>query len=130
MAWNKVRIDMIDKAKNSDTETIGNRLARIRKDAGYSLRSLAEETGISHRMICYYESQGGRPPADILLKLADALNVTTDELLGRKLSNRNNKPKNQRLLRKFLQLEKLSPRDRESVLRIIDGLISKQKAAS
>ncbi len=120
-------IDKLNKSENSDTEAIGKRLARIRKDAGYSLRSLAEETGISHRMICYYESQGGRPPADILLKLADALDVTTDELLGRKLNNRKSKPKNQRLLRKFLQLEKLPARERESVMRIIDSLLKKQK---
>jgi len=82
-------------------------------------------------MIAYYESQGGRPPANILLKLADALGVTVDVLLGRsKSSDKNVKPQNLRLFKKLMQVEKLSPRDCESVLRNIDGLISKQKAAS
>ncbi len=119
------------KTLNEQIDSFGTLLANIRKKAGYSQYTLADETGISQRMIAYYETQGGRPPADVLLKLADALGVTIDELLGRNKSNdKNVKPQNLRLLKKLMQVEKLSPRDRESVLRIIDGLISKQKAAS
>lgn len=33
-------------------------------------------------MIAYYESQEGRTPVDILVRLAKALDVSTDELLG------------------------------------------------
>ena len=36
-------------------ETFGERLARLRRAAGYSLRELAAEVGISHRMLVYYE---------------------------------------------------------------------------
>lgn len=119
------------KITNIQIESFGKELTRIRKEAGYSQYTLADETKISQRMIAYYESQGGHPTADILLKLSDALGVTIDELLGRsKKSTHTVKPQNQRLLKKLMQVEKLSPRDRESVLRIIDGLISKQQEAA
>ncbi len=39
----------------NDEETAGQRLARLRIERGYSQRNLAKETGISHRMIAYYE---------------------------------------------------------------------------
>jgi transcriptional regulator with XRE-family HTH domain len=97
------------KTTNEQLESFGMLLANIRKKAGYSQYTLADETGISQRMIAYYESQGGRPPADVLLKLADALGVTIDELLGRNKSNdKNVKPQNLRLLKKLMQVEKLS----------------------
>ncbi|MCP4372050.1 MAG: helix-turn-helix transcriptional regulator [Deltaproteobacteria bacterium] len=118
------------KRKTSDTqnESFGTRLARLRKDAGYSQRAFAKEAGITQRMVAYYESQGGQPQAHFLPKLADTLGVTTDELLGRDKSNGNNlKPQNRRLRKKLLELENLPVKDRETVLRVIDGLLEKQK---
>ena len=115
-------MELIDMAKSGQLKDFGKRLALLRKKTGYSLRALAKETGISHRMIAYYEIQGGRAPADVVVKLADALNVTTDELLGRTNGTKKTKPHNQRLLRKLRQVENLSSRDREAVLRMIDGL--------
>ena len=62
-------------------ETFGRRLARLRKAAGYSQRALAAELGISQRMVAYYESQTEHPPTHLLPSLADALSLTTDQLL-------------------------------------------------
>jgi len=45
----------IHKMKINDTESFGDRMARFRSEAGYSQRELARETGISQRMIAYYE---------------------------------------------------------------------------
>ena len=104
--------------------TFGQRLIFLRKEAGYSQRSLGDAIGMSHRMIAYYEIQGGCPPADVLLRLSDALGVTIDELCGR--SSNGNKRKdtqqNHRLFKRFLQIRKLSSRNREAVLRMVDEL--------
>ncbi len=123
-------IDMNKKKKINDTqqESFGLRLARIRQEAGYSQRALAKEAGITQRMIACYESQGGSPPINVLSKLADALGITTDKLLGRNPVNGNNlKPQNRRLRKKLSELEKLPQKNREIVIKVIDGFLEKQK---
>ncbi len=106
-------------------ETFGQRLARIRKAAGYSQRSLAAEISISHRMVAYYETQTSNPPTHILPALAEALNVSTDQLLGRSPVSPRKAPRNQRLLRQLRQIEKLPPRARHAVLETIQALVEK-----
>lgn len=113
-----------------EEETFGQRLARLRKDAGYSQRSLAAEIGISQRMVAYYEAQGNRPPAQLLPTIADALGLTVDQLLGRKPVSARKAPENQRLLRELRKVEKLPPHARRSVLEHIDGLVTKYGAGN
>lgn len=103
-------------------EPFGERLARLRRAAGYTQRSLAAELGISHRMVAYYESQANRAPAHLLPELAKAIAVTVDELLGVREVTARGKPQNQRLMRQLRKVEKLSPRARRSVLDHIQAL--------
>ena len=70
------------KVKIEEKESIGDRLARLRNERGYSQRDLARETGISHRMIAYYEKQAQYPPTHVLPILAKALGVSLDQLFG------------------------------------------------
>ena len=114
-----------DKRPQADEESFGRRLARIRKAAGYSQRSLAEELGISYRVVAYYEAQTDHPPTHLLTPIADALGVTADQLLGREPIQKRKAPVNQRLLRQLRQVEKLPPHARRSVLEHIDGLVAK-----
>lgn len=106
-------------------ETFGQRLARLRKEAGYSQRSLASEIGISNRMVAYYEAQTQRPPAQLLTSIADALGLSVDQLLGRATISKRKAPQNERLIRQLRQVEKLPPRARQSVLEHIEGLVAK-----
>lgn len=106
-------------------ETFGQRLARLRKAAGYSQRSLAAEINISHRMVAYYETQTSNPPTHLLPALAEALGVTTDQLLGRTSVSPRKAPRNERLLRQLRQVEKLPPRARHAVLETIQALVQK-----
>ncbi len=78
-AWTN---SMPQKKTGTNGETFGQRLARLRKAAGYSQRQFAPEVGISQRMLCYYEAQSEHPPAHLLPTIAQALNITTDQLLG------------------------------------------------
>ena len=63
-------------------ESFDERLARLRKAAGYTQKELGEELGISQRMVAYYESQTQHPPTKLMPALATALGVSADELLG------------------------------------------------
>lgn len=111
-------------------EPFGQRMARLRKAAGYSQRSLATELGISFRMVAYYEAQTEHIPAHLLPRLADALGITVDQLLGREAISPRKKPENQQLLRKLRRVELLPPRARTAVIDHIEALLAKHRSAS
>lgn len=75
--------------KNPDTKTtgIGKRLAALRKQRGLTQEELAQVVGVSRRRIAYYERETQHPPTTILPRLAEVLEVTTDELLGATLDH-------------------------------------------
>lgn len=58
------------------------RLKKYREDKGLTQVQLSELTGITTRQIQKYESGKARPRLDAAEKIAKALNITTDELLG------------------------------------------------
>lgn len=101
-------------------ETFGQRLARLRKAAGYSQRQFAPEVGISQRMLCYYEAQAEKPPAHLLPTIANALNITTDQLLGVGPIPKRQPPLNRLLLRKMRAIEALPPHEQRPLLKTID----------
>ena len=58
------------------------RLKKFREDKSLTQVQLSDLTGISARMIQKYEAGTARPRLDAAEKIAKALNITTDELLG------------------------------------------------
>ena len=61
------------------------RLKQLRKKAGWSQQKLAEKASLSYNVITKIE-QGvaKRPSIQTMVKLADALEISLDELVGRK----------------------------------------------
>lgn len=58
------------------------KLANIRKEKGLTQEGLARKANISYHTLIKLESGGIRnPKADTILKLAEALGITTDKLL-------------------------------------------------
>jgi transcriptional regulator with XRE-family HTH domain len=105
----------------------GARLAALRKAAGYTQAELAEELGISQRMVAYYEGQTEHAPAALLPAIAKALRVTTDELLGVASMRKASRPSNSRLQRRMQQIEKLDARTKRQVMQLLDTFIANQK---
>lgn len=63
-------------------------LIMYRKKAGYKTgKDLANALGISYPSYMAFENKGREPKYETLCKIADALHVTTDELLGHKLGD-------------------------------------------
>lgn len=102
--------------------TFGERLAQIRKAAGFTQLELANEVGVSRRMIAYYEGQSEHPPTSLLPDIAIALGVSTDELLGVKKVKKPGKADN-RLQRRFQQIEKMEAKDKRQVMQMLDTFI-------
>jgi transcriptional regulator with XRE-family HTH domain len=109
------------------SETFGKRLARLRRDAGYSQRELGEQLGISQRMVAYYEGQTEHPPAQLIPGIAEVLGVSADVLLGLKPVKAEGRASNQRLWRRFKQIEKLPPTERRQLLGIIDAVLDRHR---
>lgn len=59
------------------------KLKEIREKEGYSQRELALKTGLAPQNMSRYESGQVEPNIETLIKLADFLHVTLDELVGR-----------------------------------------------
>jgi transcriptional regulator with XRE-family HTH domain len=115
------------KRQSETAETFGSRMARLRKLAGYSQRSLAQELGVSHRVIAYYEAESGHVPSDLLPAIAEALGVTADQLLGREAVTARRRPENRQLLRKLRRVEKLPAAERRQVVQLIDALVERSE---
>lgn len=113
------------KRKNPQLTTFGARLAALRKAAGYTQAELANEVGVSRRMITYYESQAAHPPTHLLALIAQALHLTTDALLGAAPIKRTASLRNSRLQRRLQQLERLDPAERRQVLQVLDAFIKR-----
>lgn len=58
------------------------KLKEIRKQKGITQKELATLTGLNKVNICRWENGNAKPDNETILKLAKALNVTTDYLLG------------------------------------------------
>lgn len=65
-------------------DTFSTRLRTLRKAAGYSQERLGQICGIADPMAIWkYESGRQKPQIKHLIAIADALNTSTDYLLGR-----------------------------------------------
>ena len=107
-------------------DSFGQRLASLRKAAGFTQIELAAELGVSQRMVAYYESPAATPPANLLPQIAAALGVSIDELFGvgtkRRLVKQDG---DSRLRRRLLAIEKLDVADKRQVLQVIDAFIER-----
>lgn len=61
---------------------IGRRIKQLRTDRSLTQKDLSQSLNLTPKMISFYENGERIPPADILIKLADIFEVSTDYLLG------------------------------------------------
>lgn len=116
-------------AKSPNPETLGARIARLRRDKGLTQVELAERLQVSQPVVSDYENDVIRLPADVVVQIARILDASTDELLGIKAAARpasaTTQIKNRRLYRRMQQIEQLPRRDQDALLRTIEAFISK-----
>jgi len=61
----------------------GQRIKKSRESHGWTQEGLARRAGLSALTISHYETSRRMPSVNNLIKIADALRVTTDSLLSR-----------------------------------------------
>jgi len=112
------------KNQHDKEETIGERMARLRRERGITQVELAEMLGVPQPMISAYENGGLRLHGELIVELTKILDVSADQLLGLK-ETKNGPEKNGRLLRKLQQLELLPRRDQQALMRTIEAFLQR-----
>lgn len=65
-----------------DRKEIGRRIQKSRNEAGYTQEELSENVGLSPGFIAAIERGAKMPGLENLIRIAEALNVSVDWLLG------------------------------------------------
>lgn len=107
--------------------SFGYQLLRCRKVRGLTQVELAELVGVSQRVISYYENESQYPPSTILKKLAEALGVSSDTLLGLEDPREEITQRDTLLAKKFLEAENLPVSERKTIIQVIDAVLSKNE---
>jgi len=108
-----------------DKETLGQRLARIRKERGLTQKDVAERTGLIQTLVSDYERGRLRLAADMIVRFAVALEISTDELLRPKRGKYSPQPKaSRKVLRRLQQIESLPAYQQRALLTTIDNFIA------
>jgi len=115
----------LSKTSPQPTESFGQRLARLRKERGFTQVELADKTEMIQALVSDYETGKLRPYADVVVRLAIALDVSTDELLGvaRPKKHSSGVEGNRRFLRRLPLVDALPKRDQDALLRTIDAFL-------
>jgi transcriptional regulator with XRE-family HTH domain len=120
----------MSKQINDTLNGFGPRLTQLRKAADYTQQQLADEVGVSRRMIAYYEGETGHPPTSFLVNLAQALAISTDALLGNQPMKKATAKTmlSTRWERRVRQIERLSAKPKQQIVTFIDAILVAEQA--
>lgn len=108
---------------NLGEETLGQRIARLRKERGYTQVELAEKIGLTQGLISDYERDKVRPHPEMTIRFAQALEVTSDVILGLKASKSNGNKPSLKILRRLKKIEALPLSQQKFLLKTVDSLL-------
>lgn len=99
-------------------------MARIRKERGYTQKEVAARIGLIPALISDYENDKLRLNADMIVRFAEALEVSTDELLRPQSGKQPGRKPSRKVLRRLEQIEGLPRRKQDALLTTIDAFLS------
>jgi transcriptional regulator with XRE-family HTH domain len=102
---------------------LGPRLARIRKLRGFTQYSLADHIGVSRKQIADYEQGIAHPNDEMVIRLAIALKISSDTLLGLNEVELPEESTNTRFTRRLKDLEKLPEQKKRAIVKILDEFV-------
>jgi transcriptional regulator with XRE-family HTH domain len=108
---------------------LAKNLKRLRKKKGYTQAQLAEIADVSRRVIVHYENYIKKPVFENVKKIAEALDVSMDELVGHVEAGKTKKTEDAsyKIMKKVRIIEKLPLRDQNAVFHFINSLAKKNK---
>ncbi|MBA7698280.1 hypothetical protein ES703_106957 [subsurface metagenome] len=104
-------------------ETIGQRIARFRKEIGCSQRELAKKIGITNYLVSDYETGRLHLNDEMVARFAIALEVSADEILGLKNIKHSDIRPTLRIMKRLNRIKELPLAQQKALLRTIDMAI-------
>lgn len=105
----------------------GERLRELRKKSGLTQTQLGKLVNISNVSISGYENNTRLPDADVLSKIADVLNTTTDYLLDRTNSPEKDFTKINDAQFLFFEKENLTSEDEDYLKLMVETMKKRNK---
>lgn len=107
-------------------KSFGVRIKELRKSKKWTQKELANKLDVRFPQLNKYECGLHTPPMDKLIKMSEVFDTTIDYLLtGNRMED--SPLHNLRLLERFQALEDFSNEDQETVIKLIDAMIVKNK---
>ncbi len=102
--------------------TFGEQITTLRKRKNISQSELGKTVRTSGDIIGKYERDEVKPSIEVASKIADALDVSLDFLLGKTTTEIDKKT-----LKRLQDIQKLSEQDRDHVIEMVDAFIRDRK---
>ena len=106
-------------------ETIAQRLVRLRKERGLTQAQMAKRLGVSQPVVSDYERGGLRLHGELILRVAEILDVSANELLG---LDTNAAPKKRgpqsQLEKQMAAIASLPRKEQQQLLAVVEAFIS------
>ena len=106
---------------------LGENIAKKRKDLGWTQKEFADKVGIHKAHVTRIENDRLKPNPNTLGRIAQALQVTTDELFGISTAEHLTGIRDPKMLLAFQAAQELDEEDKTMVLKIIQAFLTKQK---
>jgi transcriptional regulator with XRE-family HTH domain len=107
-------------------ETLGQRLARIRKERGFTQAELAARVGIIQSIVSAAENGERKLSAEMAVRFARALEVGMDELLGPGRPPKRAPQASRKVLRRLDRIQTLPPGQQSVLLKTIDTFLENE----
>jgi transcriptional regulator with XRE-family HTH domain len=113
-----------------DDKAFGARLKELRKKRGVTQVDLAQKLGIHQSLISQYEHGSVRLHGALIVRFAQALQATPDQILtlqteSTEADNGNGHTLDRRFLKRLQKIDKLSAHQKKILLGTIDAFLSK-----
>jgi len=112
-----------------DMALFPERLRQLRSERNITQVRLAQLLNISARVYNRWETGDAAPHFDTVVKIADALQVSLDELAGRKDITSDIVLRNPELHDLVQQVDQLPDSDQQALIAVMDGLVKRTQIA-
>lgn len=112
---------------------LGSHLAALRVNAGLSQGELAQRISVLQQTIAFWEQSDKPPRSEVLLKLAEALDVSIETLLNEDTGPATGKKKGGpegKLRKVFEEASSLPRRQQEKIMEFVSAFINQYKQSS
>lgn len=103
--------------------TLGQHITTLRKENKFSQNELGKKAGTSGDLIGRYERDEVKPSIEVIIKIADALNISIDYLVGKTTFKLDKDT-----IKRIEEVSKLPSDAKKQIYQVMDALIRDYKA--